>query len=204
MERGERVKSVVRISSARERPGKHGFILLEPLSYQNFCRVHRHPTQQDLWHNRLMQVLLLEPLILANSTATSRQAPEPPGFWTLGSRAHTQPCLFCQTNFSPICSARIFLSVFFLLWFHQQHPARPSGLPRALQGALSSCPCPAWPSSMNGPEWEMMVVCNTYPSKRRVKEKKTEQNQKIPAELRFWFSQHEAMICARHCARCWC
>lgn len=200
---GDGKKSVVHISTAHERPRKHGFILLEPLSYQNFCRAHQHPLpaarppQQDLWHNYLMQVLFLEPLILANSTATLQQAPEPPGFWMLGSRAHTQPCLFCQTNFSPICSARIFLSVFFLFWLAHLGSHEP------LQSALSSCPCPAWPSSMNGSEWEMMVVCNTYPSKRRVKEK-TKQNQKIPAELRFLFSQHEAMICARHCARCWC
>lgn len=127
---------------------------------------------------------------------TWQQASGPPGFWMLDS-CHTPPCLLPQTNVSPACSAGILLSVLFPLWFHhnQTHQAAfrsPvwSGLHGAQQRALSSCPWPTWPSPMNGPEWEIMLVCNPYHSKwkwrKRKRKKKAKPN--IPAELRFWFA----------------
>lgn len=186
-------KNLLLIPWAHERPGKHGCAMLEPLSYQKFCRVcvHTFPsrTSGPLTSSRCFS-WTPHPSQLHT---TRQQASDPPGFGMLDSR-HTQPCPLPQTNVSPACSARILLSVFSLLWFphnkaHQAAFRSPiwSVLQGAQQSALSSCPWPTWPSSMNGPEWEMMATLLTANGEwRKRKKKKAKPN--IPAELRFWFA----------------
>ena len=74
------------------------------------------------------------------------------------------PWLFSWTNL--VYSARMFLSVFFLLWFYgnQTHQAAfcsLSWVPRspAKWPELIPLSNPACPSPIKEPEWEMMAVC---------------------------------------------
>lgn len=102
--------------------------------------------------------------------------PAPLGFWMLGLYSHHQPWLFSQTNL--VCSARMFLSIFFLLWFYgnQTHQAAfcsPSWVPRspAKWPELMPLSNPACPSPIREPEWEMMVVCKPLSQQKQSERK---------------------------------
>lgn len=86
--------------------------------------------------------------------------------WLLNARPIFPPPALALLLTNLVYSARIFLSVFFLLWFYgnQTHLAAfcsPTCVPRspAKWPNLTPLSKPACPSPIKETEWEMMVVC---------------------------------------------